>query len=130
MHNREEAVYQDFLPDFMEDMRACVKLAKAAGIEDDKIILDPGVGFGKTYEMNLAIIREVGRMQELGYPVLLGTSRKSVIGLTLDLPSDQREEGTLATTVYGMTKGCAFVRVHDVKANKRAICMTEAILHG
>jgi dihydropteroate synthase len=130
MHNREEAVYQNFLPDFMEDMRACVKLAKAAGIEDDKIILDPGVGFGKTYEMNLTIIKEVGRMQELGYPILLGTSRKSVIGLTLDLPSDQREEGTLATTVYGMTKGCAFVRVHDVKANKRAICMTEAILHG
>jgi dihydropteroate synthase len=130
MHNRSEAVYSDFFPDFMEDLRESIRLAKAAGIADDKIILDPGVGFGKTYEMNLTVIREIGRMQELGYPVLLGTSRKSVIGLTLDLPSDQREEGTLATTVYGMTKGCAFVRVHDVRANKRAVCMTEAILRG
>jgi dihydropteroate synthase len=130
MHNRDEAVYQDFLPDFMEDMRECIRLAKNAGIADDRIILDPGVGFGKTYEMNLTIIRKIGRMQELGYPVLLGTSRKSVIGLTLDLPSDEREEGTLATTVYGMTRGCAFVRVHDVRANKRAIRMTEAILKG
>jgi dihydropteroate synthase len=130
MHNRNEAVYRDFLPDFMEDMRGSIRLAKEAGIADDRIILDPGVGFGKTYGMNLEIIREIGKMQELGYPVLLGTSRKSVIGLTLDLPSDQREEGTLATTVYGMMNGCAFVRVHDVRANKRAICMTEAILHN
>lgn len=128
MHNRAEAVYQDYLPDFMDDMRECIRLAKNAGIKDEKIILDPGVGFGKTYEMNLEIIREVGRMQELGYPVLLGTSRKSVIGLTLDLPSDQREEGTLATTIYGMMKGCSFVRVHDVRANRRAIRMMEAIL--
>ena len=92
-------------------------------------MLDPGVGFGKTYEMNLAVIRNLGCMQELGYPVLLGTSRKSVIGLTLDLPADQREEGTLATTIYGMTQGCAFVRVHDVQANARAIRMTEAIMN-
>ena len=90
-------------------------------------MLDPGVGFGKTYDMNLAVIRNLDRMQELGYPVLLGTSRKSVIGLTLDLPADQREEGTLATTVYGMLHGCSFVRVHDVRANRRAIQMTEAI---
>lgn len=128
MHNRHEAIYQDFLPDFLNDMRDTICLAKNAGIPDDKIILDPGVGFGKNYEMNLEIIREVGQMQQLGYPILLGTSRKSVIGMTLDLPSNQREEGTLATTVYGMTKGCAFVRVHDVKANRRAILMTEAIL--
>lgn len=128
MHNRNEAVYQDFLKDFMNDMRECVRLAKEAGIRDEKICLDPGVGFGKTYEMNLEIIREVGKMQELGYPILLGTSRKSVIGLTLGLPADQREEGTLATTVYGMVKGCSFVRVHDVRANRRAISMMEAIL--
>lgn len=128
MHNRTDAVYQDFLPDFLEDMRECIRIAKNAGIADEKIILDPGVGFGKNYEMNLEIIRQVDRMHELGYPVLLGTSRKSVIGLTLDLPSDQREEGTLATTVYGMIKGCAFVRVHDVKMNRRAIQMTEAIM--
>lgn len=128
MHNRKEPVYEDFLADFMEDMRECIRIAADASIASDKIILDPGVGFGKTYEMNLAIIREVGRMQKLGYPVLLGTSRKSVIGLTLDLPAGQREEGTLATTVYGILHGCSFVRVHDVKANLRAIRMTEAII--
>ena len=128
MHNRKKPVYEDFLADFMDDMRECLRIAKEAQIADDKIILDPGVGFGKTYEMNLAIIRQVGRMRELGYPILLGTSRKSVIGLTLDLPAGQREEGTIATTVYGMLNGCSFVRVHDVAANRRAIRMTEAIL--
>lgn len=128
MHNRNEAIYRDFLTDFMDDMRECIHIAKEAGVKDEKIILDPGVGFGKNYEMNLEIIREVGRMKELKYPILLGTSRKSAIGLTLDLPSDQREEGTLATTVYGMLNGCSFVRVHDVKANRRAIDMMEAIL--
>lgn len=129
MHNRREPVYQDFLTDFLNDMRECICLAKEAGIVDDKIILDPGVGFGKDYGMNLTIIRELDCMKELGYPILLAASRKSVIGLTLDLPPDQREEGTLATTVYGMTKGCSFVRVHDVKTNLRAIRMTEAILN-
>ena len=128
MHNRKEAIYQQFLPDFLNDMEEGIRLAKAAGISDDKIILDPGVGFGKNYEMNLEIIRKIDCMHRLGYPVLLGTSRKSVIGLTLDLPADQREEGTLVTTVYGITKGCSFVRVHDVRANRRAIQMTEAIL--
>ena len=126
MHNREKAEYQDFLKDFMDDMKECVRLAKAAGIEDDKIILDPGVGFGKTYEMNLEIIDKMEILNELGYPVLLGTSRKSVIGLTLDLPVTQREEGTMVTTVYGVQKGCAFVRVHDVEKNKRAIQMTKS----
>ena len=130
MHNREKAEYQNFLKDFMDDMKECVRLAKAAGIEDDKIILDPGVGFGKTYEMNLEIIDKMEILNELGYPVLLGTSRKSVIGLTLDLPVTQREEGTMVTTVYGVQKGCAFVRVHDVEKNKRAIQMTKAIMRG
>lgn len=95
-------------------MKECVRLAKEAGIADEKIILDPGVGFGKTYEMNLEIIAHLEILQELGYPVLLGTSRKSVIGLTLDLPVDQRR-GTMVTTVYGVQKGSAFVRVHDVE---------------
>ena len=114
----------------MDNMKECVRLAEAAGIEDDKIILDPGVGFGKTYEMNLEIIDKMEILNELGYPVLLGTSRKSVIGLTLDLPVTQREEGTMVTTVYGVQKGCAFVRVHDVEKNKRAIQMTKAIMRG
>ena len=128
MHNRDNTEYSNFLDDFMEDMRECIRLAKAAGIADDKIILDPGVGFGKTYEMNLEIIDKLEIMQKLNYPILLGTSRKSVIGLTLDLPVDQREEGTLVTTVYGVQKGSAFVRVHDVKKNKRAIQMTKALM--
>lgn len=128
MHNRDKAEYQNFLEDFLADMKECIKLAEQAGIAKDKIILDPGVGFGKTYEMNLEIIDKMEIMQKLNFPILLGTSRKSVIGLTLDLPSDEREEGTLVTTVYGVQKGCAFVRVHDVKKNKRAIQMTQALM--
>lgn len=130
MHNRTQADYQDLIPDMLRDLQESVRIAKDAGIEDDRIMLDPGVGFGKTYEMNLTAIREVERFRDLGYPILLGTSRKSVIGLTLDLPADQREEGTLATTVYGMLHGCSFVRVHDVRANSRAIRMMNAILYG
>ena len=129
MHNREQAEYTDFTADFIDDMRECLRLADEAGIPRDKIILDPGVGFGKTYEMNLTIINRLELLHELGLPVLLGTSRKSVIGLTLDLPAEQREEGTLVTTVYAVQKGCAFVRVHDVEKNKRAIRMTQALMH-
>lgn len=127
MQNREQIDYTDYVEDVLDDLRESVQIAKAAGIPDDRIMLDPGVGFGKTYEMNLEIIRVVGRLKELGYPVLLGTSRKSVIGLTLDLSADQREEGTLVTTVLGVEQGCSFVRVHDVEANARAIRMAEAI---
>ena len=130
MHNRDTAEYREFLPDFMEDMRECVRLAENAGIRKDGIILDPGVGFGKTYEMNLEIIDRVDILHELGFPVLLGTSRKSVIGLTLDLPPREREEGTLVTTVWAVQKGCAFVRVHDVEKNKRAIRMAETLMHA
>ena len=127
MQNREQIDYTDYVEDVLDDLRESVQIAKAAGIPDDRIMLDPGVGFGKTYEMNLEIIRVVGRLKELGYPVLLGTSRKSVIGLTLDLTADQREEGTLVTTVLGVEQGCSFVRVHDVETNARAIRMAEAI---
>lgn len=130
MHNRNQPDYTDFYRDFLCDMRECVDLAKKAGVADDKIILDPGVGFGKTYEHNLQIINHVDILKELGYPVLLGTSRKSVIGMALDLPSDERLEGTLATTVLGVWKSCAFVRVHDVKENKRAITMTKKIMES
>ena len=130
MHNRKEAVYNDYLADVLEDLRESVRLAKQAGVADDRIILDPGIGFAKTLEQNLQLTNHVELLHELGYPVLLGTSRKSMIGLTLDLPKDEREEGTLATTVLGVMKGCAFVRVHDVKKNRRAIDMTEAILHS
>ena len=128
MHNRNEANYSDFQTDFIKDMQECLQIAKKAKVSEEKIILDPGVGFGKTYEMNLEIINHLEIMKQLGYPILLGTSRKSVIGLTLDLPTDQRLEGTLATTVMGVMKGCSFVRVHDIKENYRIIKMTEAIL--
>ena len=128
MHNRNEAVYDDFQKDFMADLQQCIDIAKKADIADDRIILDPGVGFGKTYKMNLEIISHLEIMHELTYPILSGTSRNSVIGLTLDLPADERVEGTLATTVIGVMKGCSFVRVHDVKENARIIKMTEAIL--
>ncbi len=128
MHNRDNTDYGQFIPEFLDDMRECVRLADVAGISRNKIILDPGVGFGKTYEMNLEIISRLEVMHELGLPLLLGTSRKSVIGLTLELPPKEREEGTLVTTVYGVQKGCAFVRVHDVEKNKRAVKMTRALM--
>ena len=128
MHNRKTAEYNDFAEDFLEDMRQSVEIADKAGINHDKIILDPGVGFGKTYEMNLEIISRLEILHQLKFPLLLGTSRKSVIGLTLDLPADQREEGTLVTTVYAVQKGCAFVRVHDVGKNKQAVRMTQALM--
>lgn len=130
MHNRKEANYDNFMQDVAADLSETIQLAEKAGIGDDKIILDPGVGFGKTYEHNLEIINCLEELHMFGYPVLLGCSRKSVIGLTLDLPADQRLEGTLVTTVMGVMKGCMFVRVHDVKENVRAIRMTEAILRG
>ena len=128
MHNRSEPTYQDYLNNVVADLKECVRIAKDAGVSDDKIILDPGVGFGKTYQMNLEIINHVDMLHSLDFPILLGTSRKSVIGQTLNLPTDQRVEGTLATTVVGVLKGCAFVRVHDIKENKRVIQMTEAIM--
>lgn len=130
MHNRDNADYQNFMEDMKQDLRETIALAKAAGIEDDKIILDPGVGFAKSYENNLEAIRRLEELKELNYPVLLGTSRKSVIGLTLDLPAAERVEGTLVTTVMAVEADCMFVRVHDVKENYRAVQMTEAILYG
>lgn len=130
MHNRKAADYMDFRKEMLDDLRQTLALAQKAGIKKEKIILDPGVGFGKTYENNLTAINHLDDMHVLGCPVLLGTSRKSVVGLTLDLPADQRVEGTLVTTVMGVIKGAMFVRVHDIKENVRAIKMTEAILHG
>lgn len=130
MHNRQQAVYQQYLSEVLDDLRQCVSLAKQAGIADQNIILDPGFGFGKTLEQNLMLMNRVEILHELGYPILLGASRKSMIGKTLDLPVDQREEGTLVTTVMGVIKHCMFVRVHNVRANRRAVDMTEAILRA
>ena len=130
MHNRKEADYRDFMQDVVADLADTIHLAEAAGIADEKIILDPGVGFGKTYENNLEIINCLEELNMFGYPLLLGCSRKSVIWLTLDLPVTERVEGTLVTTMFGVQKGCMFVRVHDVKENVRTIKMCEAILNS
>lgn len=127
MHNRKEPDYKDYIRDLLADLEETMEMAERAGISREKICVDPGVGFGKTYENNLEIIGKLEVLHTFGLPVLLGTSRKSVIGLTLDLPASERVEGTLATTVIGVLKGAAFVRVHDVKENMRAIRMTEAI---
>ena len=131
MHNRENASYAEFFPEMLEDLKETLRLADAAGIAREKIILDPGVGFAKTLENNLECVRRLPELiAAFDLPVLLGTSRKSMIGLTLNLPSDQRVEGTIATSVMAAMAGCMFVRVHDVQANARAVKMTEAICHG
>ena len=128
MHNRQDNVYRDFVTDVINDMRECVELALLAGVDRDKIILDPGIGFAKDTNQNLIMLNNLEALVALGYPVLLGTSRKSVIGNTLNLPVTEREEGTIATSVLGYMKGCDFFRVHDVKANVRALRMTDSIM--
>ena len=128
MHNRENRDYGDFMTDLLRDMEASVAIGREAGVRDCNIILDPGVGFAKNHEQNLTAIHRLDRLKALGFPVLLGTSRKSTLGYVLDLPSDQRVEATVATTVVGVLKGAAFFRVHDVKENYRAMRMAQAIL--
>lgn len=130
MHNQEQPVYRAFLPDCMAFLQKSTELALASGIAADKIILDPGVGFGKTYEQNLDVMRNLTAFHNLNYPMLLGTSRKSMIGLALNLPTHERLEGTLVTTVMAVMAGWNFVRVHDIKENARAIQMAEAILYS
>lgn len=127
MHNRRDTDYKDYLEDVTDDLQETMNLALEAGIEKERIMLDPGIGFAKSLEQNLTLMNYLEIMNQWGVPVLLGTSRKSMIGLTLDLPSEQRVEGTVATTVCGYMKGCRFFRVHDVKENKRALKMIEAI---
>jgi len=129
MHNRDNEDYKNLIEDILDDLRESIKIAKEAGVRDENIILDPGIGFAKTYEQNLETMNKLQRFKELGYPILLGTSRKRMIGLTLDLPVEERVEGTVATTVIGIMKdACDFVRVHDVLENSRAAKMTDAIV--
>lgn len=127
MHNRKEADYHEFLHDMLNDFSETLRNAVQADISPKKIILDPGIGFGKTYEQNMEVLAHLQEFHQFGLPLLLGTSRKSVIGLTLDLPVEQREEGNLVTTVLAVESKYSFVRVHDVEKNKRAILMAEAI---
>lgn len=130
MHNRNNTDYTDLIPDIIIDLKETLKIAQNAGIKSDRIILDPGVGFAKSYEDNLKVINNLKEFNIINYPYLLGTSRKSVIGLTLDVPASERMEGTVVTTVMAVQAGWAFVRVHDVKSNYMAIKMAEAILNS
>jgi dihydropteroate synthase len=120
--------YENLLEDIKRELLESVGLARAAGIPDERILLDPGVGFGKTTEQNLELIDRLGEIRSLGYPVLLGPSRKSFIGYTLDLPPDQRLEGTAAAVAVGIARGADIVRVHDVAPMQRVVRMADAIV--
>lgn len=130
MHNRQTpfADDRDVIGGVIRELMECVELAKSAGVKAENIWLDPGIGFGKTHEHNLLVMRELAMITGLGYPVLLGTSRKSMIGNTLNLPVEERMEGTAATVAYGITKGVEIVRVHDVKEMTRVARMTDAMV--
>jgi dihydropteroate synthase len=128
MHNRKEPVYKDLIEDMLSDMREGIAIGEKAGIPKDRMILDVGIGFGKTYEHNLKVLAKMERFHELDTALLLAASRKSVIGLTLDLPVTEREEGTMVTTVMAAQNRWNMVRVHDVEKNVRAIRMVEKIM--
>lgn len=128
MHNRKSIDYENFFTDFISDIKDSLDIAEKAGMDKNKIILDGGVGFGKTYEQNLQVINRTDELCRLGYPVMVATSRKSVIGLTLDNEVGQRATGTAVTTAIGVIKGASFVRVHDITENCDAIKMTKSIL--
>ncbi|KMZ44953.1 dihydropteroate synthase [Brevibacillus sp. HB1.3] len=130
MHNREDTDYHDFFPNYIKDLRESVQIALQAGVKQERIILDPGIGFVRTVEQNLETMRRLDDLVGLGYPVLLATSRKRMIGHVLDLPVDERVEGTAATVALGAAKGCHMVRVHDVKEMKRVTKMMDAMLKG
>lgn len=128
MHNRHDMNYVNFLQDVISDLDESIRMADQAGIDKNKIMVDPGIGFAKTLEQNRLLMNNLELLHKWNVPILLGTSRKSMIGLTLDLPVTEREEGTMATSVIGLMKGCEYFRVHNVKVNRRALTMTSAIL--
>lgn len=128
MHNREEAVYSgDFMEEVLVDLQESVDIARNAGVPEGDIWLDPGIGFAKSVEQNVLTMQGLRRISDMGYPVLLGTSRKSMIGKILDLPVDQRMEGTGATVCYGIDHGCHIMRVHDVKEVSRMVKMMDVL---
>jgi len=130
MHNRAEARYRNLVSEVVADLQRAVDLALDAGVAWDRLILDPGFGFGKTPDHNLALLRDLRALRVLGRPVLLGTSRKSTLGKVLDLPADERVEATAATTALGIAAGIDMVRVHDVRENVRTARVADAILRG
>lgn len=129
MHNREVATYHSLMDEIIGDLRESIDLALNAGVKPENIILDPGIGFAKTYHENLVVMNRLDEITALGYPVLLGTSRKSMIGKALDLPVDERVEGTAATVAMGILKGSQIIRVHDVKEMKRVTTMMDAMIY-
>ncbi|WP_407082944.1 dihydropteroate synthase [Paenibacillus polygoni] len=129
MHNRENTDYDDFITDAVADLKESIEIALQAGISKDNIILDPGIGFAKSYEQNLQMMISLGALLELGYPVLLATSRKRFIRNTLQLPVDDLVEGTAATVAFGIAQGAQMVRVHDVAQIKRTVDMCDAMLY-
>lgn len=127
MHNQAQPGYRFLMPELIASLAESIAIGLEQGVAPEQIILDPGIGFGKTYADNLKVLQKMDQLKTLGKPVLLGVSRKSVVGLTLDLPVDQRLEGTIAASLWGVTKGADIVRVHDVKAMARAVKMYNAI---
>jgi dihydropteroate synthase len=130
MHNRAQPPYANVVLEVIADLQRALDRAVGLGVPFERLIVDPGIGFGKTAEHNLALLRELAALRVLNRPILLGTSRKSTIGKVLDLPPDQRLEGTLATTALGIAGGADIVRVHDVAPNVRAARMADAIVRG
>ncbi len=130
MHNRDNTNYKDLIREIKAELLESVDIALSSGVKREKIIIDPGIGFGKTVEQNLEVLARLKEFRELGFPMLLGTSRKSFIGISLDLPVNERLEGTIATNVIGINSGCSLVRVHDVKENFRAARMTDILLRS
>lgn len=128
MHNRPERNYQMFIRDVMNDLFESINIVKQAGVKDENIILDPGIGFAKDYHENIQMMQHLDLLTALGYPVLLATSRKTMIGQALDLPVNERMEGTGATICYGIQKGCQIIRVHDVKEMSRMAKMMDALM--
>lgn len=129
MHNRQDRNYGDLLADVAADLRECVEIARKAGVKDENIILDPGIGFAKDYSENLRVMRALDDLITLGYPLLLGTSRKRFIRTALDLPVDEVVFGTAATVALGVAQGCQIVRVHDVKEIKQTVQMCDAVVY-
>jgi dihydropteroate synthase len=130
MHNRSEPHYSNLMAEIVDDLRRALERAVAAGVDQERLIVDPGFGFGKTAEHNLVLLRDLADLRPLSRPILLGTSRKSTLGKVLDLPADERLEATLATTALGIAAGADIVRVHDVAPNVRAARMADAVIRG
>jgi dihydropteroate synthase len=128
MHNRQNRDYHLFLRDVIDDLYESIAIVKKAGVKDTNIILDPGIGFAKDYHENILMMQSLDTLTALGYPVLLGTSRKTMIGQALNLPASERMEGTGATVCFGIQKGCQIIRVHDVKEMSRMAKMMDALM--